>query len=598
MPRAGLAQRLRAFGRLALLCLALVLPFEAIDPIAHLGPLQLSSVELFVYLALGAWGLAVVAGLVAGFVAGPASGFAAVGRDLLGRLRRAPAASWAVAAFAVATFLSAAVATASRGPALKFALRSAGGMLLYAAAADLLRAPAAAARTAKALVAGAVAAALLAVAEARTTGASAWLRPFHPQTFQALGQPRASGPFQYPNIAAMYLEAVAPLAVAVAASAYAARRSALPLVGWSLALFVILEGVLGTASRAGLVGGLCAVAALGLAYALNRETRAPALAALAAALAVTVLASGSALAGRFRFWNDGAWYRASIVQAGGPEGRLPAELAAGRQAAETLEVRNEGALTWQREPPRPVRLSYHWLEAATGKVVVFDGARTPFAADVVTGGGQQVRATVQAPLRAGHYVLWWDLVHEHTSWFSERGNPGLREAVLVTGGGAAARTPAPLRRPLNELPVVAASDGVSRRTLWHAAVAAFRAHPLLGIGPDNFRHLSGRYLGQTDTDERMHANSLYFETLADLGALGSLTLAALVVALAGAASRAFKAPATRLLGLGVGAGLGTYLLHGALDYFLEFTPTYALFWLLGGMLVALASRAGAREGTA
>ncbi len=135
-----------------------------------------------------------------------------------------------------------------------------------------------------------------------------------------------------------------------------------------------------------------------------------------------------------------------------------------------------------------------------------------------------------------------------------------------------------------------------RRTLWRGALAAFRAHPVLGIGPDNFRHLSGEYLGRTDTDPRMHANSLYFETLADLGALGALAFAALVVAFAAAARRAVRAPATRLWALGFGVALGTYLLHGALDYFLEFTPTYALFWLLAGTLVALATPAG--EGAA
>ncbi|HEY6477893.1 MAG TPA: O-antigen ligase family protein, partial [Polyangia bacterium] len=544
MPHARLVERLRAFGRLALLVLAVALPFERIEPLARLGPLQLSSVEVFLYLALAAWGLAAAAGIATSFAAGE--------RDLLARVRRAPAAYWAVAAFALATFVSAAVATASRGPALKFALRSLGGMLLFAAAADLLRAPAAAARMAKALVAGAVVAALMAVAEARTTSASLWLRPFHPQTFQALGQLRAGGPFQYPNIAAMYLEAVAPLAVALAVSAYAARRSAARLCAWALALFAILDGVLATASRAGLVGALCAVAALGLGWALARPTRAPALAALAAALAVTALASGSALAGRFRFWNDGAWYRATIAQAGGPEGRLPPRLVAGSVAAETLEVRNDGALPWLRVRPSPVALSYHWLDAATGKAVVFDGARTFFADDIMTGGAAQVRAKVRAPARAGRYVLWWDLVHEHTSWFSERGNPGLREAVLVTGADAAPTAVGYPRRPIIAAPIAGAADGMPRGTLWRAAVAAFRAHPLLGIGPDNFRHLSGQYLGRIDIDERMHANSLYFETLADLGAVGSLAFAALVVAFAGAAGRAVKAPATRLLTLGTG----------------------------------------------
>jgi O-antigen ligase len=85
----------------------------------------------------------------------------------------------------------------------------------------------------------------------------------------------------------------------------------------------------------------------------------------------------------------------------------------------------------------------------------------------------------------------------------------------------------------------------------------------------------------------MHANSLYFETLADLGMVGLLALGTLVAALAGAARRAIAEPASRILAVGVAAGLATYLFHGLLDYFLEFTPTYALFWLLAGMMVAM-----------
>ena len=90
------------------------------------------------------------------------------------------------------------------------------------------------------------------------------------------------------------------------------------------------------------------------------------------------------------------------------------------------------------------------------------------------------------------------------------------------------------------------------------------------------------------TDERLHANSLYFETLADLGhARGAGVAGGDRRARRVGASGGGEAPATRILALGVAAALGTYLLHGALDYFLEFTPTYALFWLLAGMIVAL-----------
>jgi hypothetical protein len=493
--------------------------------------------------------------------------------------------------FGLVLLLSAALAPAARGTALKFALRSLGGMLLYAAAADLLRAPGATARVAKALVAGGVAAALLAVSEARSAQVGALLHPFHLKTFEALGRPRASGPFQYPNIAAMYLEAVAPIAAALGAAAFAARpsrRSYWGLGGAMLLLFLLLYGVLATASRAGLVGGLAAVSALAVFYGRRRETRALAPALLATVLALAALASVSALGGRFRFWQDGDWYRAVIKPSGGPQGRLPPVLAAGSTATEILEVENKGALPWLRAPPCPVALSYHWLDAGTGAVVVRDGLRTIFPGDLTTGSSVLVRAKVRAPSWPGRYILWWDLVHEHTTWFSERGDSGLREPVVVEGSvavlgaGAAAK---PAQFPTTIRP--GTPDQNSRGTLWRGAVAAWRAHPLLGIGPDNFRHLSGQFLAHHRTDERMHANSLYFETLADLGMVGVLALLAVVAALGGAARRAVAAPASRILALGVAAGLATYFLHGLLDYFLEFTPTYALFWLLAGMMVAM-----------
>jgi hypothetical protein len=607
MSGARAVDRLRSLGRAALLALAVLLPFEAIEPLARIGPLQLSSVELPLYLALAVWGAALAAGWLAG------------GRDLVGRLERAPFAHRAVAAFALVLFLSAALAPASRGAAVKFALRSVGGMLLYAAAADLLRAPGAVARTAKALVAGALIAALLTIAETRSARFAALLHPFHIQTFEALGRPRASGPFQYPNIAAMYLEAVAALAVALGAAALAPderlRADSLsggasasprasrvwPAVGSALVVLVLLDGVLATASRAGLVGALVAVVALGFFYARAAETRAPAVAALSAVLIVALLASGSTLVGRYRFWQDGTWYRAVVVQAGGPAGRLPSVLAPSSASAESLEVHNLGALPWLRSPPAPVNLAYHWLDAATGRVVVLDGVRTTLPTDVFAGGGAEVRARVRAPARPGRYILWWDLVHEHTSWFSQRGSPGLREEIVVAWAGAAeinrplARAAAPELSAGMLIRQDPGADGVPRSTLWRAAIAAWRAHPLLGIGPDNFRHLSPQFLGRA-SDERLHANSLYFETLADLGCAGLLAFAVLIGALAGAARRAAAAPSNRVLALGVAAALATYLLHGLLDYFLEFTPTYALFWLLAGMIVAMESAAPTRSG--
>ena len=111
---------------------------------------------------------------------------------------------------------------------------------------------------------------------------AAWLRPFHAETFEALGRTRASGPFQYPNIAAMYLEASVPVAIGIWAAGLGRWRAA----ALALMLIVLLDGVLATGSRAGLVGAGLAALFLGVWFARTRETRAAGLATLVALLAL------------------------------------------------------------------------------------------------------------------------------------------------------------------------------------------------------------------------------------------------------------------------------------------------------------------------
>jgi O-antigen ligase len=130
--------------------------------------------------------------------------------------------------------------------------------------------------------------------------------------------------------------------------------------------------------------------------------------------------------------------------------------------------------------------------------------------------------------------------------------------------------------------------------LWRAALMAWREHPLLGLGPDNFRRAYNRYLGLSRPDERLHANNLYLETLAGLGLAGIGALVLLVVGFAGAARTAIRhhgaASVAGLIAIGAAIGLAAYLVHGFFDYFLEFTPTYGLLWLLAGIVAGLAAR--------
>jgi hypothetical protein len=548
-----LRDRLRGWAGAALVATAAALPFE-LEATLPLGPLRLSSVEVFLYATLALWGASVV-----------------VSPGVIQRAARDPAHR-AAGAMALVMLASAAVAPAFRAAAIKFTLRSWGGILLFAASADLLRAPQIRRRALQALVAGASIAAGLVIAEAYLPRTWVLLRPFHGQIFQALGITRGSGPFQFPNIAAMALEATLPVALGLGTGPVAAGLGVL-----------LLAGVVATGSRAGLVVACLALAALAVPRLRDVRTRPTARGLLIAAGLVVALGllTGGALTTRLAFWREGAWYRAVITPAGQPADRLPARLPIGGQVTTLLRVQNQGGFTWPHQPPSQVTLSYHWLDAGTGQVLVRDGARTPLPADLPSGGQLVLRATVRAPARAGRYLLEWDAVQEDVTWFHAPGAGTFRELVLVGGVSPGERS------GLHALaPAFGPPELPSRLQLWRAAIAIFRARPLLGVGPDNFRHVYPRYLRVPAADDRMHANNLYFETLADLGIAGLCALAALIVALARAARRV-TAVRDQSHPYGVALGLGAFLLHGALDYFFEFTPTYTMFWLLAGALVAL-----------
>jgi O-antigen ligase len=112
----------------------------------------------------------------------------------------------------------------------------------------------------------------------------------------------------------------------------------------------------------------------------------------------------------------------------------------------------------------------------------------------------------------------------------------------------------------------------------------WQERPLLGAGPDNFRHQYGRYAGLKAFDTRITANSFFFEVLSTLGLIGLAAWGWLAVALAIVVVRWWRLPHAGSVAAGVtiAAALAAFLLHGVVDYFLEFTPTYGLFWLIVG----------------
>jgi O-antigen ligase len=86
-------------------------------------------------------------------------------------------------------------------------------------------------------------------------------------------------------------------------------------------------------------------------------------------------------------------------------------------------------------------------------------------------------------------------------------------------------------------------------------------------------------------DERVQANNLYLEVLADLGVIGFAAFLWLILAPLAGAVRALRGGGA-YWALGVGLGVVAFLVHGLLDSFLAFTPTALLFWIFLGCLGA------------
>jgi O-antigen ligase len=129
---------------------------------------------------------------------------------------------------------------------------------------------------------------------------------------------------------------------------------------------------------------------------------------------------------------------------------------------------------------------------------------------------------------------------------------------------------------------------LGRLTLWHAALGLFATHPLFGVGPDNFRLTYGPYVGEAHPDPRVHSNSMYFEWLTGAGLVGLLVFGWMLWradTIARITRRSLTTSAASLYA-GVAAAGVAVLVHGLVDSFLTFTPTYVAIALTLGLVAA------------
>ncbi len=166
-------------------------------------------------------------------------------------------------------------------------------------------------------------------------------------------------------------------------------------------------------------------------------------------------------------------------------------------------------------------------------------------------------------------------------------------AVLAIGAAAAVGgrawhqfSSSDIQFPKNPQEHFADLSGAGRHDFWRVAIDAFGEKPLLGHG-------AGTYQFSWDELRSINlpvhdAHSLYLESFAELGAVGGLTVLALVVMLlwcAFAAWRAAPYPERERYGA-LAAAMLAFAIGAAFDWFWEIAGLGAFFFLAAGVVVA------------
>ena len=557
-----------------LIALAAMLPFELARPLILLGPFSITNVEAILYIVLALW----------------------LSHVIFTRRLRWSGLHAAVIGCILAIVLAALFAPFEQTAAWKFTLRSLSGYALFFAAADFLNTPARIRIVLTTLVIATLLSALATFVEISIPASHPFLLLFKTRIFNVGEYTRAGGTFEYPNTAAMFWEAMLPVAIGLASwrsiEKADTRSSMRGMLLAATATAIFTQAILLSASRAALVGvGLALLASLLISWRVMPEVRRAVIICIVSALIVLIgnVIASPLTALRFQSESNDSWFRGEIKPA-----IQAIQLDSSARMTLTVVVRNTSIVMWRATGTQPVSLSYHWLDALTRKSIVRDGVRTVLPHDLAPGAEISLQAGIVAPDKAGQFILQWDLLQEHIAWFSQYGNPTIDVTAQVRSGLG----PPIAVTPTQSIEVTARIEP-SRRELWMAAIQMWQAHPVFGIGPDNFRHTYGPYLGLTEFNSAIHTNNWYIETLTNAGLVGAFALAILLWVLLRTLWRILSKPnvdfdrlarPNRWLLLCVLIGLLTYFAHGLLDYFFEFTPTYGLFWLLMGIVAGLSAK--------
>jgi O-antigen ligase len=113
------------------------------------------------------------------------------------------------------------------------------------------------------------------------------------------------------------------------------------------------------------------------------------------------------------------------------------------------------------------------------------------------------------------------------------------------------------------------------------------AHPWLGVGPDNFRLTYGEYAHLPAADPRLHSNNMYFEMFTGGGLIAGSAFLWLLWRAGVSFVRGVRA-SDNAAAIGIAAAGLAIALHGFVDSFVSFAPSYILFSVTLGLAAACA----------
>lgn len=141
------------------------------------------------------------------------------------------------------------------------------------------------------------------------------------------------------------------------------------------------------------------------------------------------------------------------------------------------------------------------------------------------------------------------------------------------------------------------ASNMERINRWKSALRMFRERPLLGWGPATyqfryapFQMADEKTIISTTYGEGGNAHSEYLGALAESGVPGLILYLSLLVSVFVTGLKLFYEKENkryRMMLLAVMAGLMTYVVHGALNNFLDTDKISALFWGMVAVIVAL-----------